>query len=233
MPGVMHLPGVETNGQCRTMPMPDGDRPNPAWPPLRPEQRSGDRLNLLIRPAKLVGRLGEYLCVLRDVSNGGCKVRLFHDLPERGAMVLELGNGDRYEVEQVWEREGHAGLRFSRPVPVEYLINESGPFRKRPVRLRLSVAGLLVSGRETWPVIVRDISQQGACLECDARLAVDQQVRLEIPALAPVIAKIRWRRGGALGLVFEQTFRLDELALVAAALQRPPAPPEAGASHCA
>jgi len=184
------------------------------------EQRDGARYSLLIRPAKLVGEDAEYLCVLRDVSPGGCKVRLFHPLPLQGAMVLELGNGDRYEVERVWERDEHAGLRFLAQVPVSYLLNEEGPFRKRPVRLRLAHPALLVAGRETAAVTIRDISLQGARLDCDAHLAVDQQVRLEIPRVRPIIAKVRWRRTAAIGLVFEQTFRLDELARLMLALQK-------------
>ena len=199
----------------------DEDRIHSPWPVA--DQRGAARVNMLIRPAKLITRGGEFLCVLRDVSNGGCKVRLFHPLPHPGAMVLELGNGDRYEVEAVWERDDHAGLRFTRPVPVEYVVNEEGPYRKRPVRLRLSLPALLVAGREAIPVMLRDLSQQGAQIACEARLAVDQTVRLEIDSVPSIVAKVRWRRADSLGLVFEQTFRLDEFARLAARLQ--PAPP--------
>jgi len=183
------------------------------------EQRSGARVNLLIRPAKLVTPAGEFLCVLRDVSAGGCKVQLFHPLPDHPSMTLELGNGDRYEVEPVWVRDGKAGFRFVEPVPVEYLLNEEGQFRKRPVRLKVSVPALVVAGRSAFNVVLRDISQQGARVEGDAQVAVDQTVRLEIHGAANIVAKVRWRRGGAIGLVFEQTFRLNELAHVVTGLQ--------------
>lgn len=208
--------------------MPDEDRRQTLSPPGGEDQRVSARLNLLIRPAKLVGAEGEFLCVLRDVSNGGCKVRLFHPLPLRGGMKLELGNGDRYEVERVWERDEHAGLRFLSPVPPEYVINEDGPYRKRPVRLRLQLDALIVAGRDTAPAVLRDLSQQGARLDCESRLAVDQQVRLEVAGIRPIVAKVRWRREGAIGLVFEQTFRLDELARIVAALQAPAAGGVAG-----
>ena len=188
--------------------------------PMPPaEQRYGPRINLLIRPAKLVTPAGEFLCVMRDVSAGGCKVHLFHPLPDSPAMVLELGNGDRYDVEPVWIRDDKAGLRFVNPVPVEYLLNEEGVFRKRPVRLRVCVPAVIVAGRDACPVTLRDISQQGARVEGEAAVAVDQRVRLEIPGIATVVAKVRWKRSGALGLVFEQTYRLDELAGVVMKLQ--------------
>lgn len=204
----------------------DDDRDLPDVPPdAGAEQRAGGRFNLLIRPAKLTFPEGrEYVCVLRDVSPGGCKARVFHLLPTEGTMTLELNNGDRYPVERVWEREEKAGvwsigMRFRDAIPVEYLLNEDGRFRKRPVRVRLPLSAVLVVGGEAIPVELRDLSQQGAQLGCEAWVAVDQQVRLEVPGLAPIVAKVRWRRPPGVGLVFEQTFRLDDFARLVARLQ--------------
>ncbi|MFC3174940.1 PilZ domain-containing protein [Novosphingobium bradum] len=188
------------------------------------DQRAAPRVNLLIRPAKLVAPCGEYLCVLRDASASGVKVRCFHPLPAQ-AMVLELGNGDRFEVERVWEQGDHAGLRFRGAVPVEYLIKESGPYPRRPVRLRLVLPALLVAGRDALHATVHDLSQQGARIECAEQLAINRQFRLEIAGLAPIIAKVRWRRPPAAGLVFEDTFRLEDFARLAFRLQPLPAPP--------
>jgi hypothetical protein len=186
--------------------------------------RAAPRVSLLIRAAKLVAASGEYLCVLRDASATGVKVRCFHPLPAQ-AMVLELGNGDRYEVERMWEQADHAGLRFRSPVPVEYLIKETGPFRKRPVRLRLTLPALLVAGRDVRRAQILDISQQGARVESEGQLALGRQFRLEIRGLAPIVAKVRWRRPPAAGLVFEETFGLEEFARLAFRLQPLPEPP--------
>lgn len=188
------------------------------------ELRAAPRVGLLIRPAKLIAPSGEYLCVLRDASATGIKVRCFHPLPAQ-AMVLELGNGDRYEVERVWEQGDHAGLRFRQPIPVEYLIKETGPYPKRPVRLRLTLTALLVSGRDVLRVVIHDLSQQGARIECAEALALDRRFRLEIPGLAPIVAKVRWRRRPAAGLVFDETFRLEDFARLAFKLQPLPEPP--------
>jgi hypothetical protein len=188
------------------------------------DQRGAQRIGVLIRPAKLVAPSGEYLCVLRDASSTGVKVRCFHPLPAQG-MVLELGNGDRYEVDRMWEQGDHAGLRFRSPVPLEYLVKETGPYPKRPVRLRMTLPALLVAGRDVVPATVHDLSQQGARIECEQQLALDRRFRLEIRGVAPIEAKVRWRRLPAAGLVFETTFRLEDFARLAFRLQPLPQPP--------
>lgn len=183
------------------------------------ELRAAPRFSLLIRTAKLTGPTGEYMCVVRDVSATGIKVRTFHPLPTIRELTLEMPNGDRYPVERVWESDGHAGFRFTAPIPVEYLLHDEGQYRKRPLRLRMELPAVLSAGGITSPAHVRDLSQQGARIESAAFVAIDQQVRLEIPGLSEVYAKVRWRRHPAAGLVFEQTFRLDEFARLAAKLQ--------------
>jgi len=203
--------------------MDDPVRPGTGTDP-ETDLRAAPRVSLLIRPAKLIAPSGEYLCVLRDASATGVKVRCFHPLPAQ-SMVLELGNGDRYDVERMWEQGDHAGLRFRQPIPVEYLIRETGPYPKRPVRLRLTLSALLVAGRDVLRAAVLDLSQQGARIECGEQLARDRQFRLEIPGLAPIVAKVRWRRPPAAGLVFEETFRLEDFARLAFRLQPLPEPP--------
>ena len=189
-----------------------------AWHPsgdATDEMREAPRFTLLIRTAKLISADGEHLCVVRDASASGIKVRLFHPLPRQRVLTLELANGERFEVERVWENGGAAGLRFVAPVDVAKLVAAEGPFRKRPIRLRLQLNALISINGESTAVLVRDLSQQGAHIESSRHLAMGQQLRLEIQHTSPIFAKVRWRRNPAYGLVFEQTFRLDELAQLA------------------
>ena len=182
--------------------------------------RIAPRLALTLRAAKLGSPSGEFLCILRDISATGIKVRLFHALPAGAEIALELGNGDRHPLEPVWEREGHAGFRFTEGVvDVAALLDEAAPFPKRQIRLRLDLLVQLSSGGSSQTALLRDISQQGALIESTPQLALGQQLRMEGVGLPALEAKIRWRRMAAHGLVFEQTFRLDELARIAAAVQ--------------
>jgi hypothetical protein len=98
------------------------------------EMRGAQRFTLLIRTAKLVCESGEFICVVRDVSETGVRVRLFHDLPVDRRMALELGNGEVYFIEKVWERDSLAGFQFSAPIDVQGFIAEVSPYPRGKCR---------------------------------------------------------------------------------------------------
>ncbi len=197
---------------------------DPALPAAtaQPDRRSGQRYTLILRAGKLICEAGEFLCVLRDVSDKGLKARLFHPLPPSSGYEIELADGERLAIEPVWSRGCNAGFRFAGgPVDVHSLLAEAGPFPKRHIRLSLTTdLQVLVtdtSGTRTGRVL--DISQHGAQLEVESGLLIGQQLRLEAKGLPPLQARVRWRRGSSYGVVFQQGFRLDELAALVARLQ--------------
>lgn len=191
--------------------------------PAGAELRAAPRFTLLIRAAKLIADGREFLCIIRDASATGLKVRLFTPLPEHKSLLVELGSGERYPIEVVWAADDHVGVRFVEAIDVERLLHENqGNHAKRQVRLRIALEGLLYSGGETVPVSFDNISQQGARIESEKWLLINELVRIETSALPPIYAKVRWRNHPHYGLLFEQTFKLDELARISATLQ--PAP---------
>lgn len=148
------------------------------------------------------------------------KIRLFNPLPAARLFKIEMSNGDRYPVELVWCEGEYAGFRFLDSVDIERLLDEShGAFPKRQVRLRIQLDAIIHSGGEAVRVAFQDISQQGGCIECDKWLLMNELVRIETSAFQPIYAKVRWRSHPRYGLLFEQTFKLDELARVVAPLQ--------------
>jgi hypothetical protein len=187
--------------------------------------RASPRFTLLIRAAKLVSAQGEFVCVIRDVSETGVSVRLFHALPSCQTYELHMPGGASYEIAKVWERDKEAGFSFVHPITVEQLINESGDYPKRGLRLGLCFPVTLASLTQRCEAMVENLSQQGARLACDGLFAIDQTVRIEAPgvagALREVRAKVRWRREHQYGLVFDDTFTLGDFARLAARLQAP------------
>lgn len=186
------------------------------------DQRSGKRFTLVLRAAKLVAQGREYLCILRDVSQGGIKLRLFHALPAARPLEIELANGMRHAVEPVWQRGDTAGFRFaSGSVPLEDLLSERGPFPRRGVRLRAEMP-VTVSGPDgTHVATLCDISLDGARIDSTRIHPLSARLVIESGQLPAVPGRVRWRKGQAHGLAFERHFALDELARLLA-----PAAPE-------
>ena len=187
-----------------------------------PEQRQARRFTLLLRVGKLRTADGEFVCVLRDVSDNGIKVRVFHALPDDAVCELELSGGERFRVCRLWQKHDHVGFRFADgPIAVDRLIAAASAFPKRDIRLLLHrpVPILLLVEGLTLPARLCDISQHGAALALDQRRAIGRQVRIEALALPALHARVRWRRGSLHGLVFQEGFRLEALAALAARIQ--------------
>lgn len=184
------------------------------------ELRAAPRISLVLRAAKLVGSKGEYLCILRDVSATGLKLRLFHPLPGAGPFSIELGTGERYPVEPVWEADGHAGLRFvGGPIDTTGLVDDTGPFPKRQLRLALDRPVMIRTNGLSLPAQLTDLSQHGARIALQYPLALQQLVEVGGGEIPPRHGRVQWRKGHDYGLVFHDGFRLDELALLVARIQ--------------
>jgi len=185
-----------------------------------PDQRSAPRFTLLIRAAKLVGAGGEFLCVVRDASETGVSVRLFHPLPPEGELSLELPNGDLHPLERVWEEEGKAGFRFVGDVNLARIVESPSPFAKRGVRVHLQVPCELLFGVRKAPATIVNLSQQGARICTSEKLSLIQRVKIRAEGMPEIAGKVRWRRNDHYGLSFEDTFQFAELAALAFELQR-------------
>jgi hypothetical protein len=199
---------------------PSEDRPDAGA-----EQRAAPRFTLLIRAVKLVSTSGEFVCVIRDVSETGVSVRLFHDLPQDTEFELHMPGGAIYDISSVWQRGNEAGFTFDKPVNVDLLVNEASDYPKRGLRLHLSFPVTLTTLTQRCRATVENFSQQGALMESDGLFAIDQTVRVEgaddAGEFKEIRAKVRWRRGQHYGLVFDDTFTLGDFARLAAHLQAP------------
>jgi hypothetical protein len=197
------------------------------------EERAAPRFTLLIRAAKLITPEGEFIGVIRDVSEGGISLRGFHAFPGGAPLALELQTGERHCLEKAWDRGRESGFRFVHPVDIARLIAETGGYPKRQLRLNLAfpVEIGLFGGRAQGEVL--NLSQQGARIACDEQFAIAQPVRIVSALLPEVRARVRWRRDGQYGVVFDDTFSLNQLAEFACAAQCPEllAEPERVSGH--
>jgi hypothetical protein len=193
---------------------------NPDACELSPEDlRSTPRFTLLIRSAKLICDSGEFLCVIRDVSASGVRLRIFHPLAPHQRFQLELATGDRFEIDRVWEAQDHAGFRFADWINVQHFIAEASPYPKRALRLRLDFSATITTDGGAAAATVRDLSREGARIETMVPLAIRQKVKLAADALPALTGTVCWRSNSAYGLAFQQVFTFEELARLAAKLQ--------------
>ena len=186
------------------------------------EMRAAPRFTLLIRAARLVTPKGEFVCVIRDASETGVSVRLFHAMPDCSEIELHMPGGESYEIRPVWARGNEAGFEFARPIEVARLINEAGEYPKRGLRLGVGFPVDIFTLTQSCTAQIENFSQQGARIVCDFPLAIDQSLRIVSSFDAKdVRAKVRWRRGSHYGVVFDDTFTLGDFARFAAKLQAP------------
>jgi hypothetical protein len=185
------------------------------------EDRAAPRFTLLIRAAKLIAPAGQFVVVIRDVSEKGISLRGFHALPGEAPLALELRTGERHRLEKIWERGGEAGFQFVDPVDIVRLIAEAGRFPKRQLRLDIEFPVEVVLLGRRVPGEVVNISQQGARINCSERLAIAQPLRIMSDIFPEVRARVRWRKDGQYGVAFDDTFGLGQLAEFACAAQSP------------
>ena len=179
------------------------------------ELRGAQRFSLMLRVAKLACPAGEIPCIVRDISATGTRLRLFSDDDVGDHLFLELGNGRRFAMERMWQRDGHAGFRFAEAIDVASFVSEHGEFPKRAIRLQLTRPATVTVGGEALEATLRNLSQQGAQIACPTHLAIAQPLTLDVDGMPERHAVVRWRRKGAYGLVFEDTFTLEALARLA------------------
>jgi diguanylate cyclase (GGDEF)-like protein len=82
----------------------------------------------------------------------------------------------------------------------------------RPPRHRLLRNGVLEQGEDALPVRLRNISAQGAMVECDRPLAPDSRVSLDLDEGGRLEAEVRWSLRGQVGLRFDRPFELRRLS---------------------
>ena len=174
---------------------------------------------LMLRRAKLVCETGEYLCLIRDVSELGVGLGFMHDVPPEPRTLLQLANDLTYPVERIWTGKRQAGYRFGGEITVESFLREQSPHQVRPLRLSIPGTVRIDEGRKHTDVRLLDISCEGAKIASQADYAQSRLLGFNLEGLPPQLAQVRWSEGGRHGLRFQHPLSTEELALCALHLQ--------------
>lgn len=185
------------------------------------ELRRAPRLELAGLCAKLAVPEGEFLCVIRDVSQTGLSLEAFHRLPDREVLAIELPGGERYRIERVWTAGHRGGFRFAGPVDVSRFVDAPEVAARRAIRINLDRPCRLLCESQRYQGLLCNISQAGALVRSDAPLKPGQTLELSSPALPRTACDVRWRRGAYTGMVFVEGIPLARLGRLVHDLQAP------------
>ena len=171
--------------------------------------------SLLLRRAKLVCETGEYLCLIRDVSELGVGLGFLHDVPPEPRVLLQLANELTYPVERIWTGKRQAGYRFGGEMTVNAFLREQTPHKPRALRLTLPGTVRIDEGRNPTDARLIDISCEGAKIASPAAYFQNRLLSFTLDGLPTQLAQVRWSENGKHGLKFQNPLDTEELALCA------------------
>lgn len=173
----------------------------------------------ILRTAKVICQTGEYLCLVRELSEIGLSLKFLHPVPKEKRILLQLTNGLTYPIERVWVGRQQAGYRFGNGIDLKEFLSEAAPYECRPIRLSLSTPATVTDGRIVTKVSLTDLSREGAQFESERHHTIGALISFEAPGLPQRLAEVRWQNGALYGMRFQHPLTLQQLADVAISLQ--------------
>jgi len=181
-----------------------------------PAERRGDQRHLtILRVGKMIAGGVQELCLIRNISSGGLKARVYTPKAVGQTVIVELKSNQEIAGTVQWIAGNDIGIRFHERIDVEAMLANdelTGGMRPRPPRLHLSTLAILRLRSELWGIGICDISQRGAKIEIDQTLAVGDEVVIVVGDFRPLNAVVRWCRGGVAGVEFKQMIPYGELS---------------------
>ncbi len=176
------------------------------------ERREGDRHMTLYRVGSIQIEQRRELCLIKNISAGGMMVRLYCAIAKDTPVTVELKSGQPISGRINWRRDPHAGITFDQPIDVIDILSSTmdGP-RPRMPRIETDCIATLRDGANTLRVRVRDISQGGAKITCEAPVPLGTDVILTLPGLPPQPGIACWNDGDFTGIAFNLLLPLGEL----------------------
>jgi hypothetical protein len=183
--------------------------------PAPPERREGERYVTILRVGVLVIDGRRELCLIRNVSAGGLMAHVYSPVRPGQRVVVELKSNQQIEGEVEWVRDADAGIAFDVKVDISQLLAnpavlENG-WRPRLPRVEIDRLATLRVGARTYWVHTRDVSQGGVKIETDQPLETGTAVMITLENLRPLAATVRWQKGRACGIAFNDLLPFEEL----------------------
>ncbi len=180
--------------------------------PSKAERRDGKRHLTLFRVGAMHVNGRRELCLIKNISAGGMKIRPYCALTEGDEITVELKSGMSVPGRVAWLDSGNVGVEFDTPVDVIDILSASqdGP-RPRMPRIEVDCHATVREGAQHYRMRVVDVSQGGVKLESPVILEHGHDVVVTLPELAPQPGVTRWCDDGFIGVTFNRLLSLGEL----------------------
>jgi hypothetical protein len=181
-------------------------------PPQPGSNGEGDRHLTLFRVGSITIGDRRELCLIKNISAGGMRIRAYCTIQEGTRLSVELKCGEPVTGTAQWVSGDTVGIAFDSAVDVVELLTLSmeGP-RPRMPRVEVDCFASLRQGAEVHRVHARDVSQGGVKVDTGAAPAIGGEVVLTLPGLDPLPGVVRWREDGSYGITFNKILPLPAL----------------------
>ena len=162
--------------------------------PRPSERRTDERVAPMLQVAKLLGKNGEQLIRVRNVSAGGLMAEANQPVSIGDDVTVELSS-QKIPGSIVWLRDGAIGVKFDQTVDLGELLAGRKPrhgFRPRPPRLEVRCKASLRVDKTYYTVDVHDISLGGMMVEPIEESCLGKKVVVVFESLRPVRGEVRW-----------------------------------------
>ena len=176
------------------------------------ERRDDERHLTLFRVGAMSVAGRRELCLIKNISTGGMKIRPYCELVIGDEITVELKTGMIVPGTVAWISDGNAGISFHQPVDVVEILSQSasGP-RPRMPRIEVACSATIRDGANVHKVVVRDVSQGGLKVECPAPLDNGVGLAVTLPGMETQAGVACWVDGGLAGISFNRLLPLSEL----------------------
>lgn len=193
-------------------------------------QRREERHRNILEDATIYFRRRKHQVPVINVSSNGVMIET-HLEPWIGeSMEIQFGECNRTKCVVRWIRDNRMGLEFNDETTIigpasiqDFIIRRlrgdqgasegaaPGAKTNREPRHNLIWIATLHWNHDSIPVKMRNISSEGAMLETSHQFPVGSEVLLDLEEAGTAFAKVRWAKGGQIGVKFDAKFNLKNL----------------------
>jgi hypothetical protein len=178
------------------------------------ERREDERVLRVFRLARLVTKTEE-ICLVRDISAGGVKVKIFSEKTPGTRVTLDLGDDVPRPGTIMWAYTDLAGISFDEKIDVRRVLSKAplpGGRQPRGLRLGVQANAFLCVKQQRLACSLVDISQGGTKVRTNGPLENGDVVQLEVSGLDTLHGVVRWAHNDEAGVSFDVPLSYRDLS---------------------